>query len=179
MIFSEGKSTSVEGLKAVVATKELRANKEYVFDYQTPPVAYRVLSPSAISALLKGWLRLKGDIVEITGVTINTDNGRVRVRAIVQPQPEVQQAAVVNPWVILAALAAIFSAIGITVSLIYVYEVTTGGTVAPGQPDPCSTSGIQNYIRCLARKSGWVAFGISLGALLMLVFILMLVGRKA
>jgi hypothetical protein len=183
MIYNEGKSTATDGLTAVVPTK-LQANKEYVFDYQTPAIAYALISPGAMSALIRGWLRLKGEIVQITGVTINPDNGRVQIRAVVQPQPVVQQAAVVNPWVVMAALAAIFSAIGITVSLIYVYEVKqelTGAGPQPGsnQIDPCTQSGVIPYVKCLAKKSAWVAFGVALGALLILVLIISLVGKGA
>lgn len=183
MIYNEGKSTATDGLRAVLPTK-LVANKEYIFDYQTPAIGYAVISPSSMSALIKGWLRLKGEIVQITGVTINPDNGRVKIRAVVQPQPEVQQAAVVNPWVVFAALAAIFAAIGITVSLIYVYEVGTNivGSQPTGsgpQIDPCTENGILPYIRCLAKKSAWTAFGIAFGALLVLALLVIVAGKGA
>jgi len=182
MIYNEGKSTATEGLTAVVPSK-LQSGKEYIFDYQTPAIAYALISPGAMSALIRGWLRLKGEIVQITGVTINPDNGRVKIRAVVVPQPQYQQAAVVNPWVIFAALAAIFAAIGVTVSLIYVYEVKKEltGETKPGsnQIDPCTQSGVISYVKCLAKKSAWVAFGVALGALLILVLIISLLGKGA
>lgn len=181
-VYREGSSTNTSGLRTV-GTTNLKPNKEYIFEYGAPAIAFSLLSPEAIASLIKGWLRLKGEIVSISGITINTDNGHIQIRAKVVPQSQIMEAGV-NPLAVFAVIAGLFAAIGVGVSLLYVYELTSGGAsgswtnpTTPGL-DPCQTSGVVNYVRCLANKSKLVLFGLSLGALFMLVFILLLVGRK-
>jgi len=180
MVYTEGASTNTAGLRTV-ATDRLKPNKEYIFEYGAPAIAFSLLKPESMAAIIKGWLRLKGEIVSISGIAINTTTGHILIRAKVIPTPEIQEAGI-NPLAVFALIAGLFAAIGVGISMLYIYELTSSGASGswsnPTDTDPCTTPGVINYVKCLANKSKLVAFGFSVGALLMLVFILLLVGRK-
>lgn len=184
-IYQEGKPIVVG---ARVNPSNLSPNKEYVFQYQVPVVVFRLMSPATLSDYAKKWVNLRqsfgqeeGALFEITGVKIDTETGYIFVRGSATAPPEVMQAGV-NPLAVLAVIAGVFSAIGIGVTLLFVYETGTevlgGGSGAGSSIDPCSTGKVLDTIRCWGRRTGWVTVGVGIGVAVTVLVLLVLIGRR-
>jgi hypothetical protein len=127
MIFTEGKPTDI-GTQTNI--KALQHGREYVFDYQCPPGSFAFVSPAAMQALLKGWINLRkglvlkgsGEVFTLTGVQVNTGNNSIFVRGSVMGT----SAGNVNPWAVASIIASLFAAVGVGISLLYVYNVASG-----------------------------------------------------
>jgi hypothetical protein len=127
MIFAEGKSVD---LGPQTNIKALQHGREYVFDYQCPPGSFAFISPNQMKSLLKGWVNLRkdldvresGEVFTLTGVQVNTGNNVILVRGSVMGTSSGN----VNPWAVASIIASLFSAIGVGISLLYVYNVVGG-----------------------------------------------------
>lgn len=163
--------------------KGLSPGKDYIFQYKAPGFAFMLLSPEAMAALVEGWVNLRSkidtarddEILTITGVSVNTDTGDIFIRgSVAGPSNVLQQG--INPYAVAAVLAAVFAAIGIGVSLLYVYEVA--GSFVPGGSDngpaidPCTDSGVIATVKCWAKESSLLLKGAIFGALAIMLVIL-------
>jgi hypothetical protein len=188
-VYAQGASVDTAGLNPV-APKDVQAGHEYIWEYWCPAITFSVISADTMNSFITGLLNLEKTIaqiaptvgpppVTITGVEIDTANGNIWVRGVVQQVPttsDVQQAGV-NPLAVLAVIGAVFAVIGAAVSLRYVFDVTACKQQA-GALDPCSNPGVLNYIDCLAQESKWFLFGALFGVVALVVFLLVKFGPK-
>jgi len=184
-VLAQGKDTTPG---PVANMKALQPGKEYVFQYKAPGFAFSLLSDSQIISLMRGWINLKallegdkkGTILTVTGVKVDSVTGEIFMRAKISDETLEYNEAGVNPWAVAMVIGGIFAAIGIGVSLLFVYEVVSeafGGGGNNPAIDPCTETGVISYVKCLSKKSAWIATGLVIGALLTLVLILLTLGR--
>lgn len=148
MIFTQGTSTDPTGLPSI--PQSAMTGGEYVLEYQGPKFVYSFINPGTLARALSDWIDANvtgGAPVSVTGVSIDTSTGVVLVRVVANPAvPQtitdangvttqlsgVSQAGM-NPLVILAIVAAGFTALGIGLTLITVYQVipALGGPNGP------------------------------------------------
>lgn len=138
-VHNDGEDAMPPASLSQVDPKALTAGT-YYFKYHAPVFAFSYLSADSIDTVIRDWVSLKnnlagqGDIVmNIRGVSINTDTGDVFIKADVAPVPcgtiningtDVQscvQEAGINPYAIYAIVAALGAALGIALTLMAVY----------------------------------------------------------
>lgn len=183
-VYQSGASVNIG---AEVNSQDIRPNTDYIWEYGFPKLAFVLMSPEALGALVKGWVSLKqkigpeeeGALFEVTGVKVDTDNRVIWIRGKVSGPSKVLEAGI-NPLYVVAAIAFILGVIGVGVTLHHVYAV--GYADATGnpnvRPDACTVSGISASIQCFVSRTGWIAVGTGIGALAMLIILLAAIGRE-
>lgn len=180
-VYVEGQSTT-PGTR--VDPSKLQTNREYIFEYKAPAIAFSLISPETMSGVIRGWLRLRNEvastdpgahnIVTLTGVEVDSGTGVVRIRGRVETIPEKYltgpdgkkyplgevQTAGVNVKAIVAVAAGLFAALGVGLTLMFVYEVAGS-----------AEGGITGAIRNTLSKAGWAATGVAVGAFVVLAVV--------
>lgn len=129
-IYTSGRDTTPG---AQTHLRGLIPGHDYVFQYKAPGFAFMLLGSAVMSALVQGWVNLRkslddqnsDEVLTVTGVSVNTGTGDIFMRGFVADTSAVVGAGV-NPYAVAAVLASLFAAIGIGVTLLYVYEVAQG-----------------------------------------------------
>lgn len=172
MVYSDGRSTSTAGL-AEVDIKELIPGVEYVLVFEAKRISFALVPEALLKSAIRAWLENKPgeQTFRVSGITVDTNTGDIRVRGTPQFQGTASQAGV-NPYAVVAVIAGLFAALGIGVALISAFRLGSAGT------ESCGQGGIVAGFRCAVGKSALVGTGLGLGALLTLVLILFLVGRE-
>lgn len=179
-VYTSGQDTTPGDQTSLQA---LEPGEDYIFQYHAPTIAFAFISPDHLTSIIEEWINLRSkleqlqsdEVLTIDGVLINTDTGDIYIRGSVSGAPAVVESGV-NPWAVAAVIGAIFAAIGIGISLLYVYKVGNKlvGSVSnsPGPTaDPCTEDGVLNYVECLANETSWLIKGAIVGALALLLFI--------
>jgi hypothetical protein len=190
MIYAGGDSVDTTGL-GVIAPKDVQAGHEYIWEYWTPAIGFAVISADTIREWIAGILNWEEYIktkfptvgpppVKITGIAIDDKTGNIWIRGTVLAVPvsDVEQAGV-NPLTVFAIIGLVFSAIGLAISVRFVYDLSKGvQTQLTPALDPCNNPGIINYIQCLAQETRWFLFGAFFAITALVVFLLVRFGPK-
>jgi hypothetical protein len=170
--YQSGASTDGTGLTEIAQNSIGAGSGDYIFVFQGPLFIYNVISPETLAKVVKTWLYAKNyasdgtTVVDVTGVTVDTDSGVVSIRASVSTSGVTQDA--INPLVVIAVLAALLGAIG-AYTLLRVLDAGAGTT--PNAIDPCTQSGIIAYLQCTFGRAKWFVLGAAVGILALVIYL--------
>lgn len=162
-----------------IPVDDMTAGK-WILEYHIPSVVFSLFSASQIESIVRAWVFTKneyilssgGGLLNILGITIDTDAGSVWVKVQVSPVPNPSEGinqAGISPQAVVAIGGTLFAVLAVVGwSLMHVYKIVdrAGDILIPGSSVERGTSGASIF-----EKVGYTGVGIAFGVSILFIWL--------